>query len=757
MAFSLNEVRFLPEKTRQIYAQLPTVFFASIVNAIILSYILWDEVPPRRIVVWLASVLGLTLLRHLSYLAYNRWADKESGSRRWIYIFLAGLLLSGLVWGATGILLFAEHSVPHQIFVAFVVGGMVAGSIASISILRCGFYLFSVPALLPLIVRFLLIHDQIHLGMGIMIIVFLCCCIFISANFHRSAVGLLKLRCRNEQEIARRRQSEKALVEHKNELEKTVSERTADLERINEELRVEILERRKAEEALLESREQFRTMVENIPDVVLRSFASFPWRAVHISEKVLGLTGYRLEEFQQGAISWGDIIHADDLENVRKAVAQGVKEHSPYEIIYRIVHRDGTERWVQERGQAIYDKGGTAIFLDGAISDITEKRMFEEELYKSKNLEALGILAGGLAHDFNNLLMAVFGNIELALHRMDKTGPGYRNLVNAVGALDKCRHLTRQLLTFAKGDSLEKESISLPKLIEDAARFILSGTAIRTVVQVPGDLWMVEINRGQMEQVLHNLLLNCKESIPDGGTVTITATNTTLDTDNATVTAGRYVRISVADDGPGIKHAILDKIFNPYFSTKKRGGGRGTGLGLAICHSIVSKHKGHISAQNGPDGGAVFSLLLPAAGETRSPERAALPAKDTVSEVAGRILVMEDETEVGLVTCKMLEALGFEPELAENGEQAIASYDKNMQQGKPFDLVVMDLTIRGGMGGEETITKLLSLDPAVKAIVASGYADDPILANYRTYGFRGAIAKPYTLGALREMLQQQLS
>ncbi|MDY6973703.1 MAG: hypothetical protein SV775_15475 [Thermodesulfobacteriota bacterium] len=265
LSLFLDKVQFLPEKTRQLYSHLPAVFFASIANAIILSYILWDEVPHQKLNAWLACVLVLTLLRQLSFLVYKKSENKEAVLHRWMYLYLAGLLLSGLLWGSAGILIFPEHSVSHQIFVAFVLGGMVAGSIASTSIMRFGFYLFGVPALLPIIVRFLFIPNDIHFGMGIMTIIFLTCCLFISRNFHSSAVDLLKLRQQNEQEIERRRQSEKALIRYKDELEQTVSERTKDLECANEEMQLEIIERQKTETALQESENKLKKVLETLP------------------------------------------------------------------------------------------------------------------------------------------------------------------------------------------------------------------------------------------------------------------------------------------------------------------------------------------------------------------------------------------------------------------------------------------------------------------------------------------------------------
>lgn len=252
MAFILDKVRFLPEKTQQIYSQLPVVFFASTANAIILAYVLRNDVPRLPLDEWLTAVLLLALFRLFSAFAFKKSANRETDLNRWLYLYLAGVFLAGLLWGLASILVFPAHSASHQIFLAFVLGGMVAGSIATTSLLRYGFYLFSIPALLPIIVKFLFVPGDIHLAMGVMASIFLACCILIANTFHSSANELLGIRHQNEEEIEKRRKSEKDLRKYKEELEKLVSERTEALERINEELRVEIIEKQKTEKTLQE-------------------------------------------------------------------------------------------------------------------------------------------------------------------------------------------------------------------------------------------------------------------------------------------------------------------------------------------------------------------------------------------------------------------------------------------------------------------------------------------------------------------------
>jgi len=378
-------------------------------------------------------------------------------------------------------------------------------------------------------------------------------------------------------------------------------------------------------------------------------------------------------------------------------------------------------------------------------NDITKQKMMKENMLRAQKLESLGVLAGGLAHDFNNLLTAILGNISLAKLNTPHGESVSRYLETAEQATSRAQSLTQQLLTFARGGSPVKQPLSAKKLIVDSAGFAIRGSKSRCEFKIAPDLRIIEADEGQLGQVVNNLVMNADQAMPEGGTVTVSGENVTLKTDNTLLLKpGDYIKISVADKGIGIPEDNLKKIFDPYFTTKDNG----IGLGLATCYSIIKHHDGHITVQSTPGEGTTFSLYLPAAlvqSVPPVPDAGRAPVRGT-----GRILVMDDEDIVRDVLQKSLTHLGYVVVSAHEGKEAVTLYEQALKSGRPFDAVIMDLTIPGGMGGREAVIKLREIDPGVKAIVSSGYSDDPIMAQFRDYGFSGVVSKPYTLKALSE-------
>lgn len=403
----------------------------------------------------------------------------------------------------------------------------------------------------------------------------------------------------------------------------------------------------------------------------------------------------------------------------------------------------------------IFDEKGE---ISGAVhiaKDMSEIKKLEQQISKDKNIEALGVLAGGLAHDFNNLLMSIVGNADLAALFIDRRDEALKCLDSVSRGCMQAHELTKQLLTFSRGGAPVKESSTLRDVISDSCKFALSGSKIKCEFVFPEDKWPIDVDKGQISRVLQNLMLNASDAMPDGGEVRVLCENMVLTADDAHlhIDGKRCVRISVSDNGPGIADELKNKIFDPYFSTKEMSDKKGTGLGLAICHSIIVKHGGAISVDSEPGGGATFNIYLPVANffkvETAVPDTTAAPI---IGE--GRILIMEDEESVALVLEKILQKIGYETVLAKNGEEALARYRDAMESGNYFDAVVLDLTIKGGMGGRETMENILKIDENAKAIVSSGYANDPVMADYEKHGFKAAIEKPYTAVVLSKILAE---
>jgi len=389
-----------------------------------------------------------------------------------------------------------------------------------------------------------------------------------------------------------------------------------------------------------------------------------------------------------------------------------------------------------------------------ALTDITDrKRSAEDRLILSK-LESTGILAGGIAHDFNNLLTALILNLDMAKLLAPADDEQARYLAQAKATAFLARGLTQQLLAFSKGSALNRKAIRLPGVIQDAARLALSGANVQCDFAIASDLWPVLADEGQIGQVLRNLVLNAREAMPAGGLISVRAENVVQrSSEMPELPAGGFVKVSITDRGTGISREDLPRIFDPYFSTKQRGEQKGMGLGLTICHMVLQKHGGAIAVQTVPGKGTTFDLYLPVATTPAGIDAAAQPRDPRACR---KLLVMDDETSVREVFGQTLRSMGHEVELVENGQLAVGAFEMAIHGGSPFDAVFLDLTVRNGMGGWETIEALRQIDPQVKAIVMSGYPDDPIVEEHHRYGFASALVKPFSLEKLREVLAQVL-
>jgi len=383
------------------------------------------------------------------------------------------------------------------------------------------------------------------------------------------------------------------------------------------------------------------------------------------------------------------------------------------------------------------------------IEDVTDRVRTEQELFKTQKLESVGILAGGIAHDFNNLLAVMLGSISLARMEIPPGETAAHDLEQAEQAILQARELTQQLLTFARGGAPILQEIDLGPVAARAIQFALHGTNIRTDCVVPAGLWAVRGDEGQIGQVFHNLALNACQAMPEGGTISLRASNVVIETGpGAAVPPGDYVRVTVADSGMGIPHEILTKIFDPYFTTKETG----TGLGLAVAYSVVRNHGGNIGVESTEGVGSTFTIPFPAVPASRFAAAAAVQ----ITPGKGRVLVMDDEPFVREVLGRMLRALGYSAEVSADGAAAVDAYRCGIESGQPFDAVILDLTVPGGIGGAKALELLRVLDPAVKAIVSSGYSDDPVMGRYREHGFCGVLAKPFQVAGLGAVLRDVL-
>lgn len=394
--------------------------------------------------------------------------------------------------------------------------------------------------------------------------------------------------------------------------------------------------------------------------------------------------------------------------------------------------------------------GEVADDIAFALRDISlreERELLQQEQIRAAKLESIGLLAGGIAHDFNNLLTGIMGNIGLAKSFLPPTSNVFEMLDEAEKAAARARDLTQQLLTFARGGKPIKKVTSLTKVIKDSAIFALRGSRVRLEMNLPDDLWLVEADEGQISQVIHNLVLNADEAMPDGGALYITAKNIKLPRDGALqLPAGNYIEISIRDTGIGIAPEHLQKIFEPYFTTKQQG----SGLGLTSAYSIIKNHGGSLSVESCLNEGSTFRIYLPASKKTAKGEKKMTARQST--QAGGKVLIMDDDEIIRKMLKNMLNLAGYEAEVAVDGAEALVKYKQAMDENNPFNAVIMDLTVPGGMGGKETIKELLEIDPEAAVIVSSGYATDPIMSEYKKYGFKAVIAKPYSIGQLQNTI-----
>ena len=608
--------QILAAHVRLLYGNSTLGIAVTIVAAPVLGRLQWQVVPHAIILGWCLCMFLVSAARYTLGRRYWRTKPSNLQAGRWGTAFAIGAGLAGTGWGAAGILLYPEAHLANQVFLFFILGGMMLGAASLLAPLPAAYLAFIIPTGFSPVVRLVVQGDEAHLAMGLLAALFTIATLVTTTRIRLTILSSVSLRFENQDLVEHLRIAHGQTEALNRQLEVRVLERTAELHRSTEQLRAEIAQRER----------------------------------------------------------------------------------------------------------------------------------IEEELLRARKLESLGVMAGGIAHDFNNFLTVVQGNIEMAKLRLGPDEPVQAILDQTASACRRATFLSSQLLTFAKGGAPVRRLVSIGQLVMDAVHLARAGAQTGMEVHIAEDLQFAEVDPGQIGQVLHNILLNARQAMPEGGIIEVRAAN--LAAEDAPGTGAR-IGISIRDYGCGIPADVLPRIFDPYFTTKPGG----SGLGLATAYAIVAKHGGNLSVESKPGDGTTFTIDLPASPEVPAPE-AAMAA--LMQAGTGRLLVMDDEAALRRLLKAILTSLGYQVETASDGAEAIALCESAKASDRGFDAVLLDLTVRGGMGGVEAAARLKVLDPSLKLIVSSGYSDAPVISDFRKYGFDDVIPKPWKIGEVSQVFRRVL-
>lgn len=513
----------------------------------------------------------------------------------------------------------------------------------------------------------------------------------------------------------------------------------------------DITERKEAELMVTAERELLATVLASVEEGVIAT--DLHGKVLMISHRAEKLTGWTAEEVEKKDLSqWFYVMDDQSSESYDDLINNSLSTRQPI-IIDNAVLVTKNLNEVQIRlycAPLINPMDQQVIGTVFVFEDVTQKKLLQETLQKTEKYESLAVLAGGIAHDFNNYLTAILSNIQLTKLLLAKGKRVDRHLDQVIDVSLKASELTRQLLTFSKGGAPVKRLGSIAQLIEDIVNFNLRGSKVKCIFNIEENLWNAEFDPGQISQVITNLTLNAKQAMADGGILRVSAKNVVI-TDKLLYKPGNYLKLVFKDQGPGIPPDIVDKVFDPFFTTKPDG----SGLGLALSYSIIRKHDGYIEVDSVPGEGCEFTIYLPASQNQLEREHG---NAETYQEpiIQGHILLMDDEEMIRNVMAESLRYMGYSVTTTKDGMETVERYRQAMEENRPFDIVILDLTIPGGMGGLETIEQLLKVDPHVKAVISSGYATGPVISGFREFGFAGYVSKPYRLDELSDVLQRLL-
>ncbi len=760
--------QLLIDQVKRLSGQTTIGIMATVINSSMMYLILRGVVPTSRLLLWIFLALALSLFRIILQNYYKKGGITPGNIIRYRNYLLFTLTLAGCIWGSAGILLLPGVSMPYQVFIAFILGGMVAGSVGVFASVMPAFYCFSIPTMLPMTVYFFSMDSDIHFAMGFLIIVFLFIMVMTAKRLNREIIEFLNLKYINldliydlENEIRERRLVEEKLIARNQEIESIVLKRTSELRDVNEKLITEIKERKEADKALKESEEKYRELANSLPQIVFET--DIKGKITFSNRNTAELFGYSGKDIEAG-MHINTILPS--LKNDKSPqINQKILEGNTLDGVECIAKRkDGSTFPVSVHSNPV-KKENMVIGIRGIIIDLSHQKKAEEEqkklesrLQRAQKMEALGTLAGGVAHDLNNILSGIVGYPDLILMQLPEDSPLRKPILTMQGSGNKAAAIVQDLLTLTRRGVLVEEIVNLNDIVTqylyspEYKKMMSFHDYVRVETELDNELLNITGSPVHLMKTVMNIVTNAVEAISKEGRVLISTKNIYLDSPLKgydEVDKGDYAVLSISDNGSGISAPDLERIFEPFF-TKKVMGKSGTGLGMTVVWGTVKDHKGYIDVKSTEGEGSTFVLYFPI---TRSGKKRVEVPEEELTLMSGKesVLIVDDVKEQREIAEAMLSQIGYSVTTVSSGEEAI-EYLKN----NSADLLILDMIMDPGMDGLETYKKILEINPDQKAIIASGYSETERVRETQILGAGIYLKKPYTYKALGRAVRAEL-